>query len=185
MSVLVITPPEPIVSLDTAKAHLRVTTDDEDALITAYLEAAQSSLDGPNGWLGRAIGLQTLEWLSDDFPDGCTPLPFGPVQEVEQVGYTDVSGDELTVEVDRFVVRPDGRIRLVRGAAWPSHDGNPDTVRVRYVAGFDPVPAAVGQAILLLVGQWFRNRSAVNVGNIVNALPNGVEALLAPYRYFG
>lgn len=185
MSVLVITPPELIVSLDTAKAHLRVTTDDEDALITAYLEAAQSSLDGPNGWLGRAIGLQTLEWRGDDFPDGCTPLPFGPVQEVEEIGFTDPTGEELTVEPDRFAVQSDGRVRLVRGASWPSHDGNPDTVRVRYVAGFYPVPAAVGQAILLLVGQWFRNRSAVNVGNIVNVIPNGVEALLSPYRRFG
>lgn len=37
-------------------------------------------------------------------------------------------------------------------------------------------------AALLLVGQFFRHRMAINVGNIVNELPFGVPSLLDPYR---
>ena len=40
MRVLVVTPPDPVVSLAQAKAHLRVDSDDEDALIAA-LESGQ------------------------------------------------------------------------------------------------------------------------------------------------
>ena len=47
------------------------------------------------------------------------------------------------------------------------------------------VPAAIKQAMLLLIGHWFANREAVNVGNIVTAMPLAVEALIAPYRRVG
>src|SRR5579875_4153338 len=67
MFVAVITPPEPLVELDLAKQHLRVDDGDSDDLINAYIAAAQANIDGPGGWLGRAIGLQTLEVRLDSF----------------------------------------------------------------------------------------------------------------------
>jgi len=45
-----------------------------------------------------------------------------------------------------------------------------------------PVPAPVEQAMLLLIGHWFENREAVNVGNIITSFPLGVDRLVAPYR---
>ena len=56
MRVFVVTPPEPVVSIDEAKDHLRVDGDGEDALIEGLVAAATGHIDGPNGWLGRAIG---------------------------------------------------------------------------------------------------------------------------------
>ncbi len=37
-------------------------------------------------------------------------------------------------------------------------------------------------AMLLLIGHWYANREAVNVGNITSELPLGVEALLFRHR---
>lgn len=183
MRVLVVTPPEPIVDLDLAKAHLRVTTEDEDALIEGYVEAAQASVDGPLGWLGRSIATQTLEVRVASF--GCLEhLPFGPVQHIESVVHIDAGGDEVDVSEDVYQL-VDGGLGLANSASWPSVHPSAEAVRVRYIAGFETPPAAVRQAILLLIGQWFRNRSAINVGNIVSSLPNGVESLLAPFRYLG
>ena len=67
MSVVVITAPDPIIDLDLAKQHLKVTSDDDDMLIELYIDAAQSAIDGPRGWLGRCIGAQTLEFRLDGF----------------------------------------------------------------------------------------------------------------------
>lgn len=39
-------------------------------------------------------------------------------------------------------------------------------------------------AMLLLVGHWFANREAVNVGNITSQLPLGFDALVSPYRWY-
>ena len=183
MRVLVVTPPEPIVDLDLAKAHLRVTTDDEDVLIESYVEAAQASVDGPLGWLSRSIAVQTLEARAASF--SCfARLPFGPVQSIASVVHIDAEGEEVEVDVALYQL-VDGGLGLAASVSWPSVHPSAEAVRVRYVAGYDTPPAAVRQAVLLLIGQWFRNRSAVNVGNIVSSLPNGVESLLAPFRYLG
>ncbi|RZJ06113.1 MAG: phage gp6-like head-tail connector protein [Brevundimonas sp.] len=184
MNVLVVTPPERLVSLDDMKAHLRVTTDDEDDLIGAYIDAAGSWLDGPHGWLGQCIGPQVLEvrygngrGLTDwAFRSALTP-PMGPLLSVVEVEYWDREGVAQPLDVEGLYVE-DGQVQGYAGAAWVL---GANRVRLRYRAGFDPVPKSICQAVKLLVGQWFRNRSAINVGNIVNELPNGVKALLGPY----
>ncbi|WP_374446964.1 head-tail connector protein [Providencia sp.] len=43
----------------------------------------------------------------------------------------------------------------------------------------------VKNAMLLLIGQWYENREATNIGNITSTLPFATEALLQPYRIYG
>ena len=182
MPVLVVTPPSLIVNLDLAKAHLKQTEDDEDTLIQGYSEAAQASLDGPFGWLGRCIGRQTLELRTNTF-SGAESLPYGPVLGIMSVKYVDPTGVEQTLPEDAYQL-DDGSLIPAPSAYWPQVRGDAEGVRIQYEAGFDPVPAAVRQAILLLISTWFRNRSAVVVGTIVTDMPHGVAALLSPFRKF-
>ncbi|EEW3262234.1 phage gp6-like head-tail connector protein [Escherichia coli] len=42
--------------------------------------------------------------------------------------------------------------------------------------------SGIWAAMLLLIGHWYANREAVNVGNITSELPLGVEALLLRHR---
>lgn len=177
---VVVTPPDPLVTLASAKAHLRVTTTDEDELIETYIAAASAYIDGPNGVLKRAVMDQVLEYRSHAFL-GSERLPCGPVSTVESILYTDADGVEQTVLEGSYEV-VDDRLGLTWGSSWPRHRGDPNGIRVRYRAGEATAPVPIQQAALLLIGQWFRNRMAVNVGNIVNQMPNGVAALLSPYK---
>ncbi len=179
MAVFVITPPEPLVTVAEARAHLRDPDEREDGLISSYIDAASAWIDGPAGWLGRSLGQQTLELHADGF-DLCDRLPFGPVTSITSVKYIDASGVEQTVSDTVYQATAD-RLVLRHGAAWPSPRGDLDGVRIRYVSG-GTVPPQARQAVLLLVGQWFRNRSSVVVGTISSELPFGVEALLSPLR---
>ncbi|HTN60266.1 MAG TPA: head-tail connector protein [Devosia sp.] len=192
MHVRVVTPPAPIVTWDEAKAHLRLSSNAEQALVESYIAAATAWLDGPAGWLGRCIGVQELELTDCAF--GNDRLPFPPIVELVSVEYTDGAG------VDQIM--PDTDYRLLANGSiwaqqWPSVGQSPDAVRVRYSAGYpdrmvvpegggDPVavstvPEPIKQAVLLLIGQWFVTRASVAVGSI-NEMPFAVEALLAPYR---
>ncbi|QTC88183.1 head-tail connector protein [Brevundimonas pondensis] len=180
MAVLVVTLPGPLVSLDEAKAHLRVTSDDENDSIEGYIAAACAWIDGPWGWLGRCIGKHVLEVRSNVF-GGFSRLPLGPVQAIVSVQYVAADGVERTLDPAEYVLDDDAMDRAP-GFAWPLLRGDPNGVRVRYEAGFVEVPKPVKQAVLLLVGQWFSVREAVNVGNIVTEPPFAVRALLGPYR---
>lgn len=183
MPVVVITPPEPLVTLAEAKAHLRRTyIDDEDGMIEGLIAAAQGYIEGPNGWLRRSVSRQTLEARSNVFC-GLTRLPYGPVISVTEVRYVDAAGTEQVLDPAEYEVADDV-FGPAPSRAWPRVNGAANGVRVRYEAGFEQVPAPIKQAALLLIGQWFAVREAVNVGNIVNELPFAVEALLQPYRSF-
>lgn len=180
MAVVVVTPPEPLVDLATAKQHLREDAADEDQFIEALVAAASAWIDGPTGWLGRAVREQVLELRGNVFCCG-EALPYGPVSEIVSVKYVSATGSEETVPPVAYRLEAD---RLVRteGHVWPALRGDAEGVRIQYKVGSDQTPPAIAQAILLIVGSWFRTRESENIGNIVNEMPMGAEAILKTYR---
>lgn len=183
MPVVVVTPPAGLVSYELAKKHLRLeaSDDSEKGLIEAYIAAATAWIDGPTGWLGRTIMSQTLELRCSTF-SAAGVLPYGPATEIVSVKYVSAVGAEETLDPATYEVIAGG-LGLKAGASWPTLRGDAEGVRVQFKTGAGTVPASVQQAALLLIGQWFRNRMAVNTGNLsVTEMPFGVEALLAPFR---
>jgi uncharacterized phiE125 gp8 family phage protein len=73
-----------------------------------------------------------------------------------------------------------------RSASWPVTAFGPGTVRISYVAGYEPaeLPPELTQAAILLFGHFNANREAVIAAERAAAveLPLGVEMLIAPYR---
>lgn len=189
MSVVVIDAPEgDLITLDEAKAHLRVDFDDDDDYIQSLIDAAVAHVDGPAGWLGRALLTQTLELRCDEFGTCDIPLPFPPISEVVSIKYDDDDGAEQTVDdtVYRLVGQPSApRIALAYNEAWPTVRWQSEAVRIQYLAGYGEaadVPKPIKQAVLLLIGHWYANREAVNVGTTVTELPMAVKSLLFPYQ---
>lgn len=186
MGYRLVTPPASLpVTVAEAKAHLRVDHNDEDEKIEALISAATSYLDGRSGVLHRCIVAQTWELTLDEFPTEEIEIPLGPVQSVTAVTYVDLSGATQTVSLtDYYVDVTSPTAWIVPQIEWPNTMQAANAVAVSFVAGtsVSSVPAAIKHAILLLVGHWFDNRNAVNVGNISSSLPFTVDALIAPFR---
>lgn len=197
--VRVIEPPQPIVTLEEAKRHLIVDFDDDDELIESLLLAATSWIDGPTGWLGCALGVQTLELRVADFYSlpcqrDVIPLPYPPVLEIISITYRDSDGVSVVMPSDGYEATLGGVRPLHDG--WPSSDGSADSVHIRYKVGWqkpdtaDPsklvsdVPQAIRTAIMMLVAQWYAVREAATTEGSVNKMPFAVEALLQPYRIY-
>ena len=188
MHVSVVTPPAAFISLADAKSQCRIEANvtDEDALLTALVAAACGWLDGPSGWLGRSIGVQTLELRDRAF--GCDRLPYGPVIEIESIQYLDALGAEQTIDEDDYQLLSNGSIEPAYNQSWPAIGQGEQSVRIRYTAGYpdtegddahSTVPAAIRQATLLVIGFLYANREA----SADEALQNGaVSMLLGPYR---
>ena len=174
------------VSLAEAKTHLRVDFTDDDTLIGALIDAATAHVDGYTGILARALVTQT--WRQDfcDWPgDRVLRLPLAPVASVESVKYFDAANVETTVaESGNYALLEDARgpyIKFTSDFAAPAlYDERDDRIRVTFVAGYGgaaEVPAAIRAAVLLIVGDLYKNRDAGEVA------PNAAAtALLTPYR---
>ena len=177
------------VSVAEVKDHLRVEHNEDDALITLYLNAAIAHLDGDEGILGRALVTQTWDQTIDDFPHGDDlALMLAGVQSVTSITYRDMDGATQTFPAESYMLRYRHGLTWVHlkdDYTWPETDDEPDAVTVRFVAGYGDaaaVPAALKAAMLLHIGHMYENREPVNIGNIVTTIPMAYDALVAPYR---
>ncbi|WP_296221167.1 head-tail connector protein [uncultured Sphingomonas sp.] len=185
-SVVVATAPAPVISLAEAKQHLKVSHSAEDALIEGMVAAATQTIDGPEGWLGRAVGVQTLEArFSLLFDRPSLRLPYPPVVELLTVRYLDRSGAERSADPADFDLYGDAVSPA--GSTWPWEGASfrPDAGRITYRAGYDTLPAPIRVAILLMVGDLYRNReSTAAVAMSKVPMSTNVEALLSPFRVY-
>jgi uncharacterized phiE125 gp8 family phage protein len=161
------------VDLALAKAHCRVTHTGENTIIQQYVDAAALLVEKMSG------NLLTRREVTQRFDAFCSRLPlfWGPDPDTVTVDYTDTDDVPQTI-ADAMVVRD---------WLYPNADGWPsiatDTViEVTYTAGWAETPADLMSAQLLLIGHWYANREAVNVGDTIAELPMAVDALVQPYR---
>jgi uncharacterized phiE125 gp8 family phage protein len=179
-----------------AKAH--IIKDADDALVTAYIAAAEAMLDGYSGILGRGLVTQTWQQQFSGFPVcGLGPtdhfrLPLGPLQEVVSISYHDTLG--VLHDFTDFTAMTDAigpMVVLNWNAWWPLTAIRPDAVIVTWTCGYGDdataVPMPIIHAARLLVSDWYQNRENTFAERGVNPadLPTGVKWLLAPYRAVG
>ena len=186
------------ITLEEAKAHLRVDYSDDDALINALISAATLHVDGKDGWLGRALVEQTWDLHLDAFPCDAIKIPLPPLISVTGVFYRDDDGIERTMLSEDYEV--DNRSEpgwVVPGDdGWPSVLDTINTVRVRFVAGYasgedspsdatDYIPMPIKQGILMYVATMYAHRENFVIGQSAVGLPWAAEQLLQPYRIYG
>ena len=169
---LVTAPASPIVSIFDMKAHLRVTHDLENDLITGYIGAATAYLDGWKGVLGRAVVSQTWREDFDGFGDLRLSLP-----DVASVVVTAADADGGAVAVDEATLKQD-----LCGHYVEASGGSAATVSVQYVAGMPAQQLALAAMVVkLLVAHWYTNREAVGAAMV--EVPMGAQTMIDAVRW--
>ena len=188
---------EPI-TLAEAKQHLRVSTTDQDTLITALIQAAREYVEL---YCGRSLITQTREQTDDSFYDAAwhhaQRLYYGPVQSITSIQYVDMNGDLQTVDTSIYtynLVSDPATFYAAYGKFWPVPRFQKDAVIITYVAGYagtgspldlrGGVPEMIKTAIKMLVGHYYDNarESSTLAAPGLQVVPMGVETLLMPYR---
>jgi uncharacterized phiE125 gp8 family phage protein len=174
------TPPatEPLTTAE-AKAHLKVDTADDDALITRLIAAARARAE----WhTGRALITQGWTLRLDTFPcDGIIQIPFPPLVSVTSLT-TYARDDSATVmNVTHYTVdTANGRLALKPDRPPPTNLRRIDAIALAFTAGYgdaSAVPPLLKAAILAIVAYLYEHR-----GEAPADLPPDTLALLAPYR---
>lgn len=181
------------VSLELVRQHCRVVASDEDELLRSYMRTAREMVESESG---LHLVRKSVQEIRSDWPcRRVLELAAWPVASVTSVKYLDPDEEEQTLDPQTqyrssIVGRP-AYLSLAPTVSWPSVAlDRPDAVRIEYECGFDlgskPAPEPARQAILLLVGHWYRSREAAVIGTINSELALGVERLvdqLRDYRY--
>lgn len=174
----------------TVAKHLRVQDAGEETLIDSYTLAAAAYVGGREGVLGRSLITQTWDLKLHSFPRfrGVLKLPFPPLKEVISIKWIDADGVEQTMSAADYVADPGeyiGRVRLRGGIDWPGNlSCDPWSVIVRFRVGYgddpDDIPMPIRQAMLLIIGHWYENRSQVEACEL-NEIPMGSTTLLSSF----
>lgn len=190
---IVTEPTEEPVSLAEAKAHLRVTFSDDDALISNLITAARIRCETA---IDRKFITQTWDFKLETFPipyldsqlwvrvPGVIVLPFAPIASVTSISYVDANGDTQTLTSGVNYLAKTGTPGAVHPypvtSIWPYVRQQLDAVTIRFVAGYGAaadVPATIKAAILLMVNHLYTNRLSVTPETMTE-LPMGVIYLL-------
>lgn len=193
MTPIVVTPPaaEPI-TLEEAKAHLRVVVADDDNYITGLITAARMMVEQRTQ---RAMMPQTIAIGLDKFCP-VVQLPRAPfiyslATPPVVIKYFDENGDlqtlaESVYHVNKYV--EPAEVSLVAGQSWPSITPQPGGVTMEYQAGYADaasVPGPLKQWMLLAIGAMYDNRDQVYTGAETYPLPESFMGLLwQPYMVY-
>jgi uncharacterized phiE125 gp8 family phage protein len=184
MSHQILTAPtlEPL-SLAEAKAHLRVTANDQDALITLMITAVRQYAHTRTQ---RQLVAARYRMVLDCFP-GEIELPVAPALQVASIKYLDASGVQQTLSTSIYateLVSEPGRIAPVFGQIWPLTLSQIGAVEVQWDAGHAAPFTANAAADTISLQGWKtlavldtvrvsnRDQSATGDG----ALPGGLAA---------
>lgn len=185
------------VSLAEAKAHCRIDSSDDDALLAGYILAARQYVERATGRV-----LMTQRWnyfLDHAWPkawDGSCyrsriVIPLPPLRSIISMQYVDSNGATQTLAADQYWVATSALYGIVEpayGVTWPAVRSQVNTITILFEAGYGTnpgdIPEPIRQAMLLLVGHWYEHRETVVVGVTPSELPFAVEALLFPFRVF-
>jgi uncharacterized phiE125 gp8 family phage protein len=170
---------EPLLLADT-KTFLRVSSADDDALITQLIRSARDAVEKQT-----ALCLIDQSWrlVLDSWPvSGCISVPVRPLKTVTAIRVLDRNAIATTVAVSNVdVVQAAQTLRLK--AVLPMPDRMMGGIEIDISAGFGAagtsVPGALLQAMRLMIAFWYENRGDAGVSE---AQPEAAMKLMAPFR---
>lgn len=174
--------PDDILSIGDLKRHLRVTHSLEDTLLRYLRDAAIKWVeDYTNTNLGAVSAIGYLPAFHASY------FPVGPVREVSAVKYqTDNAGTTATLATSSYHVDLRTRPSRIAFSDYPApYEYALMPVSIEFSVGHQvgSIPAPYIQAIQLLCGHWYDNRSEEVIGTITSRLKLGVDALLSGERF--
>lgn len=182
------TVPDAALPVDQFKLHLRQGTgfgEDslQDAVLKGFLRAAISAIEARTG---KVLITRDFSWTLTSWRDRSgQAMPVAPVTALTGVTLIDAADQETTIPISQFRLEMDSQRPKVLpvGSALPMVPYH-GAVRLRFTAGFaagwDDLPADLGQAVLLLAAHYYEYRHETALGD--GCMPFGVTSLVQRYR---
>jgi len=179
--------PDEIISLEEARLFLRLdasgspATHPEDQLVQSLITAAREAAEN---YTQKALAYGEFVEILPGFPVVITLV--APTISVTSIYYVDQDNVSQLLDPSEYEV-VDNVIYPV--TAWPATATGRATVTVTFQAGYTdlispndyPMPVAIRQAMLLMIGHMYENRESVCSAEKYE-VPMGAHYLMTPYR---
>lgn len=173
------------VTLEDAKAHLRVDGTSEDDLITTLITAARGHVESRTG---TRLYTQTVTLRTDDWED-LRHLPVAPASSITSITYTDTDGASQTLATSVYEARLwalEPSVVLKYNQTWPTIRVGSEIVIVA-VVGYGVAgaqPPEVIHALKLVLADVYAFRETAQVGTVAGQIPSSatVDALLTNHK---
>lgn len=154
---------EPL-TMQQVKDHLRVTWEEEDALIYALMVAAREYVEKTTA---QAVIPQEVEAYYPALPysAGSLSLPLSNAVAITSVKYLDGAEVQQTLDASEYYLTVGQPSKVYFSNGVPGGTERPDSVEIIYTAGFGPAPyksfpQALRAAILIMVADLYEHREA-------------------------
>lgn len=176
---------------DILQAHLGTNAIFNDIQYRRIEMLIKVATDAAEKYTRRRFITQTWQVYLSAWPSGDSmKLPFGNLQSITHVKYTETDGTVTTWDSGEYnadIKQEPGRVVLEYGYTWPSaslHPQNP--IEVQYVCGYGDtdtdVPESIRHAISVYVADLYENRQDINFTNQQMTQLKTFESLLMPRR---
>ena len=174
---------EPI-TLDEAKAYLRVDDSTEDTLISALITAARRKFE--NDTLHYLLP-QTWELYLNRNEITTEPISINKsdITAISSVKYYDSSNTQQTLSTSDYQTAIQGKPSSIQIITMPTIYDRLEAMVIRFTLGYanaGAVPEDIKLAIKLLLATWYENRQTVVTGTQVNDIPMTYQFIMETYR---
>lgn len=174
---------EPL-SLEDARAWLRLEASDEDALVQSLIKAARCAVEEATR---MALIAQKWRLRLDSWPaDRIIHLPFAPVLSLDSIKTISAAGAAVSADMSGFTVEMSRAPKIFVTSSPPLPGRLREGIEIDLTVGYGVsgahVPASLLAAMRLLIAHWYERRGDALHENNVASLPPAIAALIAPYR---
>lgn len=172
------------VTLNEAKAHLRVSHGSEDELIASLIRAARDEVEKATG---VALIDQSWRLTLDQWPrNAVATIARHPVKEILSVTVFGADGEGSLIDPGTYSLDSLSRPARLHFEDTPAPVRVLNGIEIDFSAGFGEagtdVPDILKRAILLLVAHWYEFRGVYDAGDQPVSYPPGYDRIIVAYR---
>jgi len=171
-----ITPASEPITLDKAKAFLRVLDNDSDELINSLIVAAREHVENITN---RQLLLATFELYDANIVH---KLPKNPIRSIEKIELLGSDGAYSEFDSSLYYLFIEHGVGYVGYKTMPTLLNHPQAYKITFTSGYDVVPEAIKQYMKVKIATLFENREQFVVGVSISEFSNKfIDSLIAPY----
>ena len=158
---------EPL-SLEDAKAFMRIIEDDDDDMIEAMITSAREFAEN---YTNRQFNEAMFELITDKFVQDMK-LRHNPIKSISKIEYMDADGNYQTMSTDDYYLYHQNGIGRINFSSFPSIKDDKRAVKITFVSGYETIPTSIVQFLKVFVSTIYENREFYVVGVSVDKFAN-------------